>query len=160
MAKKIIRAALVILLLILSIIIYMQSNSVDEAIRCQVDTVVTDMLNESDMLSYEMRMNYIFNAQKESVVNMTGYVIYNNNRYRYLRTLYFMLDLSDSNDIYNIRYTLQQINPSDNTPKDISNLLMSSQLDGSNSHIRITKIEGNTYLINGISQPIALCYRY
>ncbi|EPL9180875.1 FidL-like protein [Serratia marcescens] len=160
MAKKIIRAALVILILILSIIIYKQSNSADEAVRCQVDTVVTDMLNDRDMLSYEMRMNYIFNAQKESVVNMTGYVIHNNNRYRYLRTLHFMLDLSDSKDIYNIRYTLEQIHPSDNTPKDISHLLMSSQFDGSNSHIRINKIKGNTYLINGISQPIALCYRY
>lgn len=158
MVKKITRAVLTMLFITLSFIISKQSNSVDETVRCQVDTIVTDILNDRDTLSYEMRMNYIFNAQKESMVKMTGYVIHNNNRYRYLRTLHFMLELSDSKDIYNIRYTVEQIQPSDNTPKEISHLLMSSQFDGSNSHIRITKIKDNAYLINGITQPIALCY--
>ncbi|WP_273855349.1 FidL-like protein [Serratia liquefaciens] len=160
MAKKIIRAALFAALLALSFIIYKQWTNQDETIRCQADAMDTDILHEKDEISYEVRLNYIFNAQKESMVNMTGYITFNNERYRILRTAYFTLELSDNKDIYNIKYTRENIFPNDNTPKKISQLLMSSQFDGDNGHIRLTRIKDNTYIIHGISQPIALCYRY
>ncbi|MEX2941273.1 hypothetical protein [Serratia fonticola] len=155
-----IRLVLSAALMALIFIIYKQSLSSVDVFRCQVDAEDSDFLKESVPLSYELRVNYIFNAKKESIANMKGYVIVNQQRYRILRTKFFMLDLTDNMDIYNIRYTREQIHSSDSVPGEISEFLMSTQMSSTDNYIRIEKIKGNTFIIHGISQPVALCYGY
>ncbi|MBC3217500.1 FidL-like protein [Serratia fonticola] len=157
---KKIRLVLSAALIALIFIIYKQSLSSVDVIRCQVDAEDTGFFKESVPLSYELRVNYIFNAKNESIANMTGYVIVNKHRYRILRTKFFMLNLTDNMDIYNIRYTREKIHFSDNVPNEIGNFLMSAQMSSTDNYIRIEKIKDNTFVIHGISQPVALCYSY
>ncbi|QNQ55435.1 hypothetical protein [Serratia liquefaciens] len=163
MRTKKIRAVLITALLAISFIIYEQVDSLDKkAVSCQADILDTDTVSGKVSLSYDIRMNYIMLKKgKENIVNLTGYITSNNNRYRILRNMYFTLNLtSDYNNIYSVKYTHEHVQPSDNVPDEVAQRLKNTLFEGANSHVRITKIRDYIYLIQGMSQPTALCYFY
>lgn len=117
--------------------------------RNKQDSPVQAQLNAS--------VNLFFTNKDNGFFSITGNIEYNGKIYNLNRNTYFSIAPKTLNGLKKIIIIKDEEYPTDNTPKEIWNNLITPQIVGSNFYANIKKINSNTLVISSLSFPYLIC---
>ncbi|CAI0832533.1 TPA: hypothetical protein ACSTJY_004167 [Serratia fonticola] len=156
--KKIIGAALLLIVLLMCLWYFNVHHEGRKPFRCDTQQVLLQVKAKSNIV-LNASTTILFSSSKSGMFYITGSIKENDTRYLLDRNVSFSITPAEIKMGNNIQFTREQVHPADNTPDHIWRKYVMPEVELVDIYTEAVPLFHNALLIRGFSNPFLVCIK-